>query len=179
MKRILLARHAQALPAEGGQDIDRKLSPKGLEDALALGKVLGRRDLAPDYIYCSSAVRTRETCAEILKGLERDIHSEFTKNIYNANAGQLFHMLQSTDPAHDCVMIVGHNPTIYELAVKMSAQGPDHVLNHLAGGYAPASLSVIEAPIKSWDMLDPNACAITDLLDPLDYNAPARPTRWT
>ena len=61
----------------------------------------------------------------------------------------------------------------------LAAAGNDAVLARLSNGYQPASLSIIEAPIDDWAALDPDKCQIVDLLDPLDYNAPARPTRWT
>ena len=179
MKRLLLLRHAQALPAEDGSDINRTLSPKGLADALALGKTLKKRELLPDYILCSSARRTQKTCEEVLKGLEENIHTEFLKSIYNASMGDLLTLIQSTKDSADTLMIVGHNPTIYELVATMAAEGNESVLNHLAQGYAPATLGVIETDIEHWANINPHACRIADLLDPLDYNAPARPTRWT
>ncbi len=180
MKRLLLLRHAQALPANGGQDFDRALSPKGLEDAAALGRTLIQRGLLPDYILCSSARRTQQTCKEaLLKTDEHKIHSSFTKDIYNASRGALFHLIQSLDHNPETVMLVGHNPAIYELAAMLATSGNDTVLARLGNGYQPASLSVIEAQIDNWAALDPDKCQIVDLLDPLDYNAPARPTRWT
>jgi len=180
LKRLLLLRHAQALPANGGQDFDRALSPRGLEDARALGETLRQRGLIPDYILCSSAKRTQQTCKEaLMKTDEHKIYSVFTKNIYNALTGDLFHMIQSLDQDPETVLMVGHNPAIYELAAMLATSGNEAVLARLGNGYQPASLSVIEANINSWAELDPEKCQIVDLLDPLDYNAPARPTRWT
>ena len=179
MKRLLLLRHAQAMPAEGGSDIDRALSPKGLSDALALGQVLKVKGLTPSHILCSSAKRTQQTCGEVLKGLDDNIHTEFSKAIYSAAFGDLLRLIQRADDELESLMIIGHNPTIYEMAVRMGAEGPDSVLNHLGQGYAPATLSVIEVDTERWAEIDPNECKITALFDPLDYNAPARPTRWT
>ena len=179
MKRLLLLRHAQALPAEGGSDIDRALSPKGLSDALALGQTLKKQGIAPDHILCSSAKRTRMTCEKLLEGLEANIHTVFTKDIYSAGVGELFQMTQSAEDKVGTLMLIGHNPTIYELAVRLSTSGNDSALGALAQGYAPASLSVIETDIENWAKIDPNACSLTTLMDPLDYNAPAAPTRWT
>ena len=179
MKTLLLLRHAQALPAESGGDIERKLSPKGLSDALALGQSLSLKNLQPEQIYCSTAKRTRQTCEKLLEGLDARVHTEFSKIIYTANVGDLFHLIQNTDDTIETLMIVGHNPTIYELAVKLSSQGAETVMNHLSLGYPPASLSVIQANAPSWAEIDPAGCTIKELLDPLDYNAPSTPARWT
>ena len=179
MKRIFLARHAQALPAENGDDFSRKLSPKGLSDAFALGQNIKKLDLIPDHILCSSALRTQETCKEILKGLEHNIHTEFLKSIYNAGPGELFNLIQNANPTAHNLLVVAHNPTIYELAVKLASKGPEQHFHRLSQGYAPASLSVFETNIDDWKKLDPNACGLSGFMDPLDYNAPERPTRWT
>jgi len=179
MKRLLLLRHAQALPAEGGSDIDRALSPKGLSDAYALGQTLKAKDIGPAHIVCSSAKRTQQTCGELLKGLEDNIHTEFSKMIYSASFGDLLHLIQSTDDELESLMVIGHNPTIYELAVRMASEGSDTDLNHLGQGYAPATLSVIETDIERWAEINPKACTLAALLDPLDYNAPSTPARWT
>lgn len=179
MKRLFLLRHAQALPAQNGQDIDRTLSPKGLEDALALGKAMKLKNYTPDYILCSSARRTRLTCENVLKGLDAAVHAQFTKTIYEAGVGELFHLIQQADKKIENLMLIGHNPTIYELASKLSADGHDTVLGRLAQGYAPASFSVIECDCESWQDLDPDTCRIVEFMDPLDYNAPATPARWT
>lgn len=179
MKTLLLLRHAQALPAESGGDIERKLSPKGLSDALTLGQSLSLKNIQPDQIYCSTATRTRQTCEKVLEGLDASVHTEFTKIIYTASVGDLFHLIQNTSNDISTLMIVGHNPTIYELAVKLSSQGAETVMNHLSLGYPPASLSVIESAVQSWSDIDPAGCVIKELLDPLDYNAPSTPARWT
>lgn len=176
----MLLRHAQALPANGGADFDRALSPKGLEDARALGTVMSRRDLIPEYILCSSAKRTQQTCKEALLNFgEHKIHSVFTKAIYHASRGELFHMIQSLEGEPESLMVVGHNPVIYELAAMMAAHGNDATLARLGNGYPPASLSIFEIRIDRWAELDPDKSSLVEFMEPLDYNAPARPTRWT
>ncbi|MEM7650867.1 MAG: histidine phosphatase family protein [Pseudomonadota bacterium] len=179
MKRLLVLRHAQALPAEGGNDIDRALSPKGLSDALALGETIKKRGYVPDRVLCSAAKRTQQTCEELIKGLDTDIHTEFTNAIYSARIAELMQMVQETDDKVQSLLVIGHNPTIYELAVKLSIQGHETSMNHLMQGYPPASLSIIEADIEHWGDIKAENCKLLDLLDPLDYNAPAAPTRWT
>ena len=178
MKTLLLTRHAQALPAEDGNDFNRKLSPKGLDDACALGAHLRRLSFIPDHILCSSAVRTSETCAKILDGLETDTKTEHLKSIYSAHKSELFNLIQNTANDTDTLMIVAHNPTIFELVVMLAAQGSDAALNHLSHGYAPASCSIIEAPVDDWAQINPNDCVLKAVFDPLEYNGAERPTRW-
>ena len=81
-RTLFLLRHAQALstPA-GGQDFDRKLSPKGIEDAQALGRHLKSKGYKPDFILCSSAQRTRQTCENIIEGYGKTFNVEYTKDL--------------------------------------------------------------------------------------------------
>ncbi|MBL4804882.1 MAG: histidine phosphatase family protein [Alphaproteobacteria bacterium] len=179
MKTLLLLRHAQALPSSATVgDFERSLSPKGIEDARKLGEVLKAQDLSIDLIKCSSANRTQQTTAEVCAGLEQNIHTENSKSIYNASAGDLFKMIQDTDDKVDTLMIVGHNPTVYELVSKLAATGSNAVFDSLAHGYSPATLTIIETGIESWAEINPDQCEAKAVFDPSDYNAPERPTRW-
>ena len=87
-------------------------------------------------------------------------------------------MLQGLDDSIQSIMIIGHNPTVYELAAKLSAQGSENYISRLSMGYPPASLSVIDAPIDKWAELDPDACTLKDMALASEYNGAERPTRW-
>lgn len=179
MKKLLLLRHAQALPATAAvQDFDRALSPKGKEDAQKLGEVLSGQKLTIGLIKSSSAKRTQETTACVCEGLGQQIHAEYSKSIYSAGTGELFASIQDTDDTIETLMIVGHNPTIYELVSKLAANGSNAVFDSLAHGYAPATLTIIETHCDKWADIDPDQCEAKAVFDPSDYNAPERPTRW-
>lgn len=179
MKTLLLLRHAQALPSSASvADFDRNLSPKGIDDAKKLGEVIKGQSITINLIKCSSAKRTQQTTEEFCNGIEQNIHTENSKSIYNATVGDLFKMIQDTDDKVDTLMIVGHNPTIYELVSKLAATGSNAVFDSLAHGYSPATLTVIETAADSWSEIDPDQCEAKAVYDPSDYNAPERPTRW-
>lgn len=179
MKTLLLLRHAQALPSSASvADFDRGLSPKGIEDARKLGEVLKEQDISINLIKCSSATRTQQTRAEMCEGLQQNIHTENSKSIYNAGVGDLFKIIQDTDDKIETLMVVGHNPTIYELVSKLAAKSSNAVFDSLAHGYSPATLTIIETDVDSWAEIDPDQCEAKAVFDPSDYNAPERPTRW-
>ena len=179
MKTLLLLRHAQALPASAGAaDFDRILSPKGIADAQKLGEVIKDQDISINLIKCSSAKRTQQTTQEFCSGLGQKIHTEYLKSIYSAGVGDLFAMIQGTDDKVDTLMIVGHNPTIYELVSRLAASGSNAVFDSLAHGYSPATLTIINTGAENWADIDPDQCEAKAVFDPSDYNAPERPTRW-
>ncbi len=62
---LYLARHAEAIPLGEGRDADRKLSRRGEEDSLLMGRALVRIDSKVKIILTSPLIRARQT-GEIL-----------------------------------------------------------------------------------------------------------------
>ncbi|MFZ4681242.1 MAG: phosphohistidine phosphatase SixA [Terrimicrobiaceae bacterium] len=65
---VYFLRHADAEP-DAGNDFDRKLTPKGLEQAAKVGKFLVRNGLLPEAIVSSPVVRARQTAEAVEKKL--------------------------------------------------------------------------------------------------------------
>lgn len=182
MKRLFLLRHAKALPADTGQeDIARTLAPVGAEDARALGLEMRRKFYQPSLILCSPSMRTLETVEGLMQAFEetRDqTEIQTVSKLYDASRFDLLDVIQGTDSKYYSVLIAGHNPGIYELSVTLAVRGADHLMNKLTAGFKPGSMSVLECPCRAWNYFQPGENTLTDFLEPQDYNAPARPTRW-
>lgn len=178
-KKLFLLRHAQAASAQSNGDKSRNLTPKGIDDARALGQEMHRCDFIPDMILCSGATRTKETLAEIMKSLDKAT-TEITYDdiIYSGSTGDYLHLIQNMDDAYQNVLMVAHNPSIYELAILLSGMGSDSVMQRLSEGYQPATLSAIEVSCEKWADIQPAENTLIHIMNPMDYNAPARPTRW-
>jgi phosphohistidine phosphatase len=177
MKRLFLLRHAQAMPMDAGKDKERALTPKGLEDARLLGALMERTNLKPELILSSDARRTKETAAALNEKLSAPLPVEFSSKLYDASRGTLFEMIQSADDALTSLMLLAHNPTIYELCVLLANEGAPALLGRLDQGYVPATLSVFELSIAKWEDLDPDQGKLVEYLSPSDYNTPS-PARW-
>ena len=176
-KRLFLLRHAIALNDMADGDKGRALAPKGKEDAIALGKLMKHKSLTPDIILCSSARRTQET----MNGVQDALQVENVQNIdilYSGSTGDYLHEIQKIDNANDSILMIAHNPSIYELVRLLGAQGTDSVMQRLTEGYQPATLSVIHCACEKWADIQPVENELVLITDPMDYNAPARPTRW-
>lgn len=176
MKRLYILRHAQALNTQiGGSDFDRTLSPQGLQDAQALGKLMHDKEYTPTYSLYSAAKRTNET----FKALDLDTISKANDELYEAGAGAVMDIIHDFDDKYDSALLVGHNPTVQELAMRLaSEESPFSHLQRLMQGYKPGTLCVFDCPCMYWNDLQLAENILTDLLDPMDYNAPSRPTRW-
>ena len=163
MKTLFLLRHAQAAPAQGHSDYERVLTAHGQDQAAALGRAMRQRALQPDMVYCSSARRTRQTLGGLASGLE-EIKTHYAEEIYCAPAHTLLHMIQGVEDDLSSLLLVAHNPGIYELAVMLS---DDHT--RLSAGYAPGTLSVLACPCDQWADLRPGQNRLSDYLDPSLY----------
>ena len=65
---VYFLRHAEAEP-DASNDFDRKLTPKGLEQAGKVGKFLLRNGLLPEAIVSSPVIRARQTAGAVEKKL--------------------------------------------------------------------------------------------------------------
>tara|TARA_R110002072_G_scaffold75666_8_gene177990 strand:+ start:442 stop:999 length:558 start_codon:yes stop_codon:yes gene_type:complete len=175
-KRLFILRHQQALN-NGDSDKTRHLSPKGKEDAIALGVAMKRANYTPDLILCSPALRTKQT----LEGLAQHIKCDEIETpdiLYSGSTGDYLYEIQKISDDYNDVLILAHNPSIYELVILLAAQGPDAAQHRLSEGYSPGSLSVIECASDKWAKIQPVENTLRQIISPIDYNAPSRPTRW-
>lgn len=177
-KYIFILRHALALPSSPAiKDIDRSLAPQGLEDANALGKYMTSRHYTPETAFCSTAKRTRQTLDQVLKS-QAIQQISYEPTLYSGKLDDYLSLLQNIQADVRSVLVVAHNPTIYELAVFLCGQGIESHMQRLSEGYKPATLSVLRFSNRTWENLKAKCCELIDICDPLDYNAPQRPTRW-
>lgn len=131
MKRLLLVRHAKAsrdIPTQ--PDRERPLTERGKRQLATISTRLAKRKVKPDAIISSPAVRTRATARFIAKKLDykrRNIRLD--ERLYACQAEDLLQIIQSLDDRLQCVMLVGHNPALSELAHQLCER-----LTHLPTG---------------------------------------------
>ena len=124
MKTLFLIRHAKsswgdtALP-----DKDRPLSDRGRRDAPKMGERLAKRDVKPDLILSSPAMRALKTAEIIAKKLDyrrKDIVVD--DRFYAVAADDLLDVIHKLDDKLERVMLFGHNPELTELAHRLSSK---------------------------------------------------------
>lgn len=179
MKRLYLLRHAQALSSSDSGDKGRKLSPQGAEDAKTLGRLMARKNWKPALVLCSPAIRTRQTWEYAAESLG-DIALRIPENFYNAGYTGFVEALEDVPDTIPSLLIVAHNPGIHDFAARLSSEdSPSSPLGRLIQGFKPGAIAVLDCPIASWLDLADEVNTLIDFQEPLDYNAPAGPTRWT
>ena len=121
MKKIILIRHAKSdwddlsLP-----DYDRPLAARGLEDTPKMAASLKNRGIQVDLICSSTAQRAMQTAnitAAVLGYPEAEIHWE--RSLYHASASHLLQFIQSQSNQVQSLLLVGHNPGLTELIVRL------------------------------------------------------------
>ena len=132
-KTLILVRHAKSSwKDESLADIDRPLNKRGQRDAPEMGRRLAvslkQAGHVPDLLLCSTAVRAclTATClAEALGFSENDI--TISDELYGAHAEDILQQVRAFPADISCAIVVGHNPTMTDLANQFSKTEIDNV----------------------------------------------------
>ena len=124
MKTLFLIRHAKSSWGDAAlPDKDRPLNDRGRRDAPKMGERLAKRDVKPDLILSSPAVRALKTAEIIAKKLDyrrRDIVVD--DRLYAVGADDLLDVIHKLGDKLERVMLFGHNPELTELAHRLSSK---------------------------------------------------------
>jgi phosphohistidine phosphatase len=126
MKRLLLLRHAKAVPAEEPlADIARPLAPRGERDAQLIGGRLWQHHGRPDLILSSPATRAVQTARLIAPALEYPSGAMvLERRLYLAEPAKLVEVIAAQDAAVESMLVVGHNPGLTELVHELLPSFP-------------------------------------------------------
>ena len=119
------------------------------------------QQLKPDLIISSLALRAQITADELAKkiGYKNRIH--YMEELYNAPLETLMNVISLQDDSHHTIYLVGHNPTVTELA------------NYLANEnfYKMPAMGVlaIDLDIDSWSEIDEKCGTISFFIEPKQF----------
>ena len=124
MKTLFLVRHAKSSRDDPSlPDRDRPLDDRGKQDAPMMGKRLVKRDVKPDLLISSPALRaltTAQLIAEEVGYKRKDIVVD--NRLYARSPDDLLAVIRALDKKLDRVMLVGHNPEFTDLAHRLSSE---------------------------------------------------------
>jgi phosphohistidine phosphatase len=150
MRQLLLLRHAKSswddktLP-----DRDRPLNQRGRRAVAAMRQAMRDLGLVPDMVMLSPSRRTSETL-EALEPWDEVPLIEPVEALYLATAAQLLEALHGVPETVRSVMLIGHNPGLHDLAVRLvgprgaavrQSQAAGRAIEHLAAGYPTGALA--------------------------------------
>jgi phosphohistidine phosphatase len=124
MKTLFLVRHAKSSRDDPSlPDRDRPLNDRGKQDAARMGKRLATRDVKPDSLVSSPALRALTTArliAEEIGCKPEDIVED--DRLYASSPEDLLAVIRELDRKLDRVMLFGHNPEFTDLARRLSGE---------------------------------------------------------
>jgi phosphohistidine phosphatase len=152
VRRLVLIRHAKAV--QGGIDAERPLAERGLVDAPAVGRWLAEHDLQPDRVVVSPARRASQTWQLAAAELGASAEPVVDERVYDNTVGALLQIVRESPADVRTLALVGHNPSIAELAsVLDDRHGEPDARHELARKYPTSGIAVIELGIE-WELVD-------------------------
>ena len=121
MKTIFLLRHAKSSWDDVSlDDFDRPLSPRGIKSCKKIGKYLKKNRLIPDIVYCSSAMRAKQTWELVNRIVEKKENILYEDSLYMSDFSNFINIIKKTKNNFKNLMFVSHNPGIENLALELS-----------------------------------------------------------
>lgn len=129
--QLWLLRHGEAEPHDARSDAERRLTPRGEDQARVAGRALAALELTFQAIYTSPKVRARDTAllaAEAL-GDEPIVTPVLTEDFGVADAQDL---LLGIEP-DGRILVVGHNPDFAQVVFDLTGGRVDFKKGGVAG----------------------------------------------
>ena len=140
MKKLLLIRHAKATHETGYIDFERPLQERGLQDAAIMAGRLKEKNLIPQILVSSPALRTLSTANVFSQHLAIP-QPQTNKDIYEATTLALIKVINALPDEYDFIGLVGHNPGMSDLLNYLSRQLQD---------VPTCAMMLIEFDVDSW-----------------------------
>ncbi len=166
VRHVWLLRHGKAASDApwGGSDRERPLTGRGRRDAAALGKRLADEDPVlglegvptPQLVLCSAAVRTQQTADLIVKATGNRLPIDSFSSLYGADTELVLQYLREIDEGVTSALVVGHNPTMYQLVWELLAdRGEEEPASDRAvleaHGFPTCALAVLVLEVRAWE----------------------------
>lgn len=107
----------------------------------------------PELVLSSSARRAVQTAELVIAELEPRVELVVERALYEADADDVVEIVRTFGGDATSVMVVGHNPTIHELAVLLLDDGDVDGRTRLERGFPTAALAVTAVPAGPWTRL--------------------------
>jgi len=181
-RTLVLFRHAKSAWPDV-PDHERPLASRGIRAAPVMGRWLRDAGLVPDLVLCSTARRARETWQFAQTGLAAAPTVSFEDRIYGEDSRGLLALIREVPPATRTLLLIGHNPSIEDLALMLvpgaGAAGPEAAspgdLERMRVKFPTAAIAVLQ-PAGTWHALANGRARLTAFVTPRDLPTPASPT---
>ena len=154
MRRLMLLRHAKAVPQGLLADENRPLAERGRQDMGSITAFVEARKLVPDLAVVSPSLRTRETWELLLPAFAAPPAHRFDPRLYSAPVENILWLLRETGADISTLLLIGHNPGFEELTRLLSGAGETDALIRFGGSMPTGGLAVIDLA-GDWQAVEP------------------------
>ncbi len=159
MKTLLLMRHAKSSWKDTElSDIDRPLNKRGKKDAPFMGAILAEKELVPQLILSSTAVRARQTAELVTAACNFSGEIRSLDYFYLAEPAAYLRGLAEVPDDLERVMVIGHNPGL---------EGLLQILSGRIEALPTSTIAYLALPVDSWrDLHEDTEGELLELLIP-------------
>jgi phosphohistidine phosphatase len=170
MKSLILLRHAKSgWDDPVARDFDRPLNPRGRRAARAVGREMKAQGLAFDLILASPARRVVETLEEVAAEYGA-IEAEYDERLYLASAATLLDLVRHAPEHLGKLLLVGHNPGLEELALRLTRRGGGTLRGEVETKYPTGTVAEIELPAERWAEVKEGTGEVVKFIRPRDLD---------
>ena len=143
---MLILRHAKSsLKDPNIADHERPLDELAKKGALQMGKLIRDKNLIPDFILSSTALRAKTTTELVAEGCGYKGDIVLEQSLYKAKPKDYLTIVEEVSDRYVRVLLVGHNPVVEE-AIEMFTGLLDITMSACA-------LAHLKVPIEKWSDL--------------------------
>lgn len=133
MKRVIIVRHAKAVPYGYDDDFTRDLTDRGVNDAQHIGKELKKRGINPDTMISSPANRAFQTALIFAENIEfnKKMIVEIENLYHGLTTSEFLSLINELPEAVEIAFFFGHNPGFHYFANNLLERFSDdmHLFN--------------------------------------------------
>ena len=163
-RELLILRHGKSDWTIQADDFDRPLNSRGRRSAKRIGLWLLSRQLVPDCVICSPALRALSTAKRVCKALGLDVQVlETDARLYEAATTSLYEVIREVPEVARRVLLVGHSPgleMLLALLVQPSLSLPEN------GKLLPTAALAHVSIQKQWADLGEKDGALISIIRP-------------
>ena len=168
MKVLTLLRHAKSgWDDPVMRDFDRPLNPRGRRAAATVGREMRRLGLTFDRVVASPARRVIDTLDEVGQSFGQ-LAPHYDERLYLASPETLVEVARETDDRIERLLLVGHNPGLEELVLRLSAESA--LRSEVALKYPTATLAEMRFDAPSWRQIADGAATLARFIRPRDLD---------
>lgn len=159
-------RHAKAVHNSKIDDHERPLHEMGREACRAITSRLEEKNFIPQLILCSTSQRTRETASVLAESIYANVPVVFLPSLYQATHSEILHELRKLDNDVSSILVVGHNPGVYDFCLMVAGSGNYALFQRLQDGFPPGCFVALSFDGAEWREVEPRSAVLEEVILP-------------